>query len=257
VSTDWENVTGPSGSSIAPPPPPPPPTWRQSRWGLGDALWGWGAAVVLGAVVGALIISAAGYADADQEGWPLWLVAVTQVPLWIGLLGAPVVAARRNRSTLAREFGLAGRVSDVPIGLVIGIAGQFLLVPLISYPWLALWDKTPEDLSHTAESLVSKATDPLGVVLLVAIVVIGAPVIEELFYRGLLLRSLQKLLPDWGAIVLCGLVFGASHFQLLGLPALAAFGMVLAFIAVRTGRLGMAIAAHLSFNAVTVWFLLR
>ncbi len=241
----------------APPPPPPPPSWRESRWGIGDAVWGWAAAIVLGALVGASIIAAAGYADTDQNDWPLWLVAVTQVPLWVGLLGAPLLAARRNRSTLAREFGLAVKTSDVPIGLAIGIAGQFILVPLISYPWLALWDKTPDDLSHTAEALVSKATDPLGVVLLVAIVVIGAPIIEELFYRGLLFRSLQKLVPPWAAIVLCGLVFGASHFQLLGLPALAVFGMVLAFIAYRTGRLGMAISAHLSFNAVTVWFLLR
>lgn len=212
---------------------------------------------MLGALVGALIISAAGYGQTDQDAWPLWLVAVTQVPLWGGLLGAPIIAARRSESTLAREFGLAVRASDVPIGLVIGIVGQFVLVPLISYPWLALWGKTADDLSHTAEMLVSKANDPLGVVLLIAIVVIGAPVIEELFYRGLLLRSLQKRLGDWAAIVLCGLAFGASHFQLLGLPALAAFGMVLAYLAYRTGRLGMAISAHVSFNAVTVWYLLR
>lgn len=220
-------------------------------------MWGWVAATVLGSVIGGLIISAAGYSATDQKAWPLWLVAVTQVPLWTGLLGAPLVAVWRSRSTLAREFGLRFEAIDVPVGLVIGVAGQFLLVPLVSYPWLALWGKDASDLSETAERLVSKANDPLGVVLLIAIVVIGAPIIEELFYRGLLLRSLQKLTPAWVAIVLCGLVFGASHFELLGLPALAAFGMVLAFIAYRTGRLGMTISAHVGFNAVTVWFLLR
>lgn len=214
-------------------------------------------AVVLGAIVGGLVISAAGYGQSDQAGWPLWLVAVTQVPLWIGLLGAPLYAAYRSRSTVVAEFGFRFRPLDVPVGLVIGVAGQFLLVPAISYPWLALWGKKPSDLSQTAEQLVSKAHDPLGVVLLVAIVVVGAPFIEELFYRGLLLRSLRKLTPDWASIVLCGLVFGVSHFELLGLPALAGFGMVLAYLAVRTGRLGVAIAAHVGFNAVTVWSLLR
>lgn len=261
---DWENVTGSSGLPVPPPPAPPEgtrlddvETWRNSRWGIGDAVWGWLVAVVLGAVVGALIIAAAGFAGDDQSSWPLWLVAVTQVPLWSGLLGAPLMAAWRSRSTVIREFGLRFEAIDVPVGLAIGIAAQFVLVPAISWPWLQLLGKSSEDLSRSAEQLVSKANDPLGVVLLVAIVVIGAPFIEELFYRGLVLRSLQKIAPDWAAIVGCGFIFGASHFQILGLPALAAFGMVLAFIAFRTRRLGMAISAHLAFNAVTVWYLLR
>lgn len=254
-TVDWEIVTGTHGQAgppPLPPPPPPPPTWRHSRWGLRDAVWGWAASLLLGAVVGALIVALAGYADSGVDGWPLWLVAITQVPLWVGLLGAPLLAAHRNRSTLGREFGFRATWSDVPIGLAIGIGAQFLLVPLISLPWLALWDKSPEDLSQTAETLVTKATDPVGVVLLILIVAIGAPIIEELFYRGLLLRSLQKVVPDWVAIVLSGLAFGATHFQLLGLPALAAFGMVLAWLTVRSGRLGLAIFAHVSFNAVTV-----
>ena len=152
---------------------------------------------------------------------------------------------------------MAFRPSDVPIGLAIGVAGQFVLVPLISWPWLQLWGKSGTDLSRTAQNLVSKAHDPLGVVLLVLIVVIGAPIIEETFYRGLLFRSLERSMPVWAAIVLCGLAFGASHFELLGLPALAAFGMLLAYLAWRTGRLGLPIMTHLGFNAVTVWALLK
>lgn len=241
----------------APPPPPAPGDQRSPTWGLGDAIWGWVAAIVLGAVLGGVIILAAGHGGDDQESLPLWLVAITQIPLWIGLLGAPLWAARKARSTVVDQFGLRFRAIDIPVGLVIGIAAQFVLVRLVSWPWLRLLGRSAEELSEPAQNLVSKAADPFGVVLLVLIVVIGAPVIEELFYRGLLLRSLERLMPSWTAIVVCGLVFGASHFQLLGLPALAVFGMLLAFLAWRTGRLGMAIAAHLAFNAVTVWFLLR
>ncbi len=229
----------------------PPP------WGIRDALIGWGAAVVLGAIVGAVIILVAGYGGKGQDQLPLWLVAVTQVPLWFGLLGAPVWAARRAGSTLRAEFGLAIRPVDVPIGIAVGLAAQFLLVPLVSAPWLHLLGKSTEDLNRVADQLVSKAHDPLGVVLLVLIVAIGAPVVEELFYRGLLLRGLQRQLPVWAAIVVCGLAFGASHFEFLALPALSLFGMVLAWLAVRTGRLGSSIMSHLVFNSVTVWVLLR
>ena len=226
-------------------------------WGLRDALLGWVAAILMGAVVGVLIIALAGYAGSGAESLPLWLIAITQVPLWTGLLGAPLLAARRARGTLASEFGLAIKPIDVPVGLVVGALGQFVVVPLISWPWLELLGKSPDDLGQIAEQLVSKAKDPLGVVLLILIVAIGAPIVEELFYRGLFLRSLQRQFPVWAAIVLCGLGFGASHFELLALPALSAFGMLLAWLAWRNKRLGPAIMAHLTFNSLTVWFLLR
>ena len=106
--------------------PEPSPSATAPPWGLRDALLGWGAAIVMGAVVGALIIGLAGYAGSKADSLPLWLIAITQVPLWTGLLGAPLLAARRARGTLASEFGLAIRPVDVPVGIVTGLVGQFL-----------------------------------------------------------------------------------------------------------------------------------
>jgi hypothetical protein len=84
-------------------------------------------------------------------------------------------------------------------------------------------------------------------------------VVEELFFRGLLLRGLLgRLAPlgnRWGpslAIVLTGLVFGLVHFERLQFLGLAGFGMVLAYLAYRTGRLGPSIVAHIAFNSTTV-----
>ncbi len=47
-------------------------------------------------------------------------------------------------------------------------------------------------------------------------------------------------------------IFGATHFQLLQLPALTTAGLVFAFLRVRTGRLGPAILGHAAFNCITV-----
>jgi membrane protease YdiL (CAAX protease family) len=108
-----------------------------------------------------------------------------------------------------------------------------------------------------AKHLTDKAHHSVsGAVLLVLIVVIAAPIVEELFYRGLLLRSLERRVGNGWAVVWCGLIFGASHFELLQLPALAVFGMVLALLAQRSGRLGPSIFAHMAFNGVTVFALL-
>lgn len=82
-------------------------------------------------------------------------------------------------------------------------------------------------------------------------VIVIAPVVEELFFRGLLLGAMRG---RWGTVIAVAgsaVVFGATHFQPLQFPALAVAGAVFATAAVRNGRLGPAVAAHAGFNATT------
>ena len=77
----------------------------------------------------------------------------------------------------------------------------------------------------------------IGVILLVLIVGVMAPVFEEIFYRGLMQRSLLKRgLPPVLAVGTTAVVFGATHFQLLQLPGLIAAGAVFGTLAYRAGR---------------------
>ncbi len=82
--------------------------------------------------------------------------------------------------------------------------------------------------------------------------------VEELFFRGLLLRALQRRVGTVGAVVLSSVLFGLAHPQPLEAAALAlvmislaALAVVLATLVVKTGRLGPAILAHAAFNAWT------
>jgi len=81
---------------------------------------------------------------------------------------------------------------------------------------------------------------------------VGAPIVEELFFRGLLQRALLHRFGTVPSIVGSAVFFGLAHFEALQLPALVAFGIVLAVLAHRTGRLGPGMFAHGAFNAVTV-----
>ncbi|MBI2709200.1 MAG: CPBP family intramembrane metalloprotease [Actinobacteria bacterium] len=253
------------------PPPPDPPLATTGalaapsrgaaapgtvRWGIGDAAAGWLVAMSGSAILGGLVLALAGRLDDKPSTYPLWLVAILQVTLWLGLAGAPIVAGRWRGGGVVRDFGLRFRPIDVGVGAVVGLVGQLALVPLVSLPWVALLGKSSKDLEQPARDLADRATSPVGVVLLVLIVVIGAPLIEELFFRGLLLRALQRRLGVAWAVAVSGLVFGLTHFEVLQFPALAAFGAVLAIVTVRAGRLGPAIVGHLVFNLVTVVSLL-
>jgi hypothetical protein len=84
---------------------------------------------------------------------------------------------------------------------------------------------------------------------LVLVVALGAPIIEELVYRGLILQALQSRLNDWLALVIGSAWFALIHLQPVELPGLFAFALVLGICFQRTGRLGMSVFAHIGFNA--------
>jgi membrane protease YdiL (CAAX protease family) len=229
----------------------------ERRWGLGDVAAGFvlglvGSQVALGIILGAT------HRTSDQvDELPLSLVSVAQLGLWAGLLGVPLLATRLKGNGVIADLDLRARWRDVWTGGSVGVVLQLFALPLLYWPILRLLDKHPSDLGGPARDLTDRATGHLGVVLLVLIVGVGAPIIEEIFYRGLCQRALQKRgVSPTVAIWVTAVLFGLSHFEALQLPALVLFGAAAGYLAERAGRLGPAIAAHVAFNMVTVIALL-
>jgi membrane protease YdiL (CAAX protease family) len=219
-------------------------------WGVGEVVACFLLAQLAAIVVGGAIVGAVGH---EGQTPPLWLVALLQLPLWAGYLLGPVLVTRAKGRGPVADLGVAVRGRDVLWGLALGVAAQLALVPAVYLVVLRFVDGDP---SAPARQLVDRATDPAGVVLLVLIAVVAAPLVEELFYRGFLLRALQRAVGTTAAVIGSSAVFAAVHLQLLQFPALFLFGLLAAWVTVRTGRLGMAWAAHVAFNLVTIVILL-
>lgn len=225
---------------------------RPPRWGLGDAAAGMLAGLLLSSVIASIWLGATGDEELTLGG-----LALSQLGLWAGLVGSVVWASSRKGSgRLSEDFGWRFRPVDLVVGVACALLAHVfldlvvarLLGPLLGDP----------DVSEPVEELVD-AADGLRIVGLLAFVSIGAPVVEELFFRGLLMRSLHRRFDHRVAVVLSAVLFGLAHVQALALGALVLvivsltlLGIALAALAVRTGRLGPSIVAHSVFNAVSV-----
>ena len=144
---------------------------RRARLPPGVALVAWAAAFLVSNLGAVIVLAVAGYADADSDTWPIWLVAILQVPLWIGLIGAVVIVSRRwGTGSLRRDYGLRFLPIDV-VGLPIGVLAQLVFVPLL-YRLLPFIDR--DEVSDAAESLTYRATG-WGVLLLFVLVAVGRP----------------------------------------------------------------------------------
>ena len=232
------------------------PVRAQPRWGIVDWFAAWIGSFLAVVVCQPLVLALTGQSGVtDSDKWPLSTTALLQVPLYGVMVIAAIAITKRKGNGPVADLRLAIRWKDVPLGLAVGVAlqalGNALYLPLY---WFT--DITADDIEENARKLSDRAHGA-GVLLLLLVVVIAAPLVEEIFFRGLLLRSLERRLGTRWAIVLSSLVFAASHFEKYEFPALFLFGIGAAVLAVRTDRLGPGIMAHFAFNSVAVFFLLR
>lgn len=213
------------------------------------ALATWSIAWALGAIVASpLLVLAAGGNLGDDLTIPQ--LALATAGAW-AVFGAALVLVSRRSGTGDPWSDLA--VSFRPIDLVgvpIGVATQFVLVPLLYWPLRELWPDTfdADRIEERARELADKAGG-FDTVLLVLVVVVGAPIVEELVYRGLVQRSLSRTAGAASGLLLASILFALIHFSPVEYPGLFVAGLVFGLGTAVTGRLGPSIVTHAAFNA--------
>ena len=81
------------------------------------------------------------------------------------------------------------------------------------------------------------------------IVVVGAPIVEELVYRGFIQGTLRGTMNHGVALVVTAVWFALIHFVPVEYPGLFAIALVLGLSYHFSHRIGMAIVTHMAFNA--------
>jgi membrane protease YdiL (CAAX protease family) len=226
-----------------------------------DLAWAGGGLIV--AVIAALATTRAITAGSVPD--PGAQSLLSYLSTWIPMLAAVgVTSAGRGWRASVSHLGVAFR----PLDLFWGVAGGCFARALDALSRLQLTGTTGLDPQPT---LGPPATGVWLVLVAIIAPVVIAPVVEELFFRGLVQRAIARTLP-WvrggaGAgisIVATSVVFAAVHLIVGGEAGLAAvetgigtfaFSLVAGSIVVATGRLGGAIVAHIVFNGVAVFLL--
>ncbi|MEX1218026.1 MAG: type II CAAX endopeptidase family protein [Acidimicrobiales bacterium] len=263
MSYPTEPPTGPIAQPPTTPVSHPSPTPHEAprvgseiRWGLGDVMIGLGI-WVLGGVIGTILLVATGSVD-DSSFTELSLGAlfISLACGWPGFLGWPIVASYwKGQRSLRQDFGLEIRAVDIGWGLLGGVAALVL-----SAAGGVLWALLSNESSPSNTDFLPTKPSALTALVIFFLVAVCTPVVEELFFRGLFLRSLGRRWNLSVAVIISSLVFGLFHAQgaswaQMGFIVVvtASYGAMFALLVVRAnGRLGPSIVAHMCVNAVGV-----
>lgn len=78
---------------------------------------------------------------------------------------------------------------------------------------------------------------------------IGAPIVEELIFRKLMLDKLRRF-GDLTAILVTGIAFGLFHMNLPQMFYATALGIIFAYVAIRTNTIRYSILLHIIVNTI-------
>jgi membrane protease YdiL (CAAX protease family) len=211
----------------------------------------WSLTYLVANVCGSVVITALGYAGVEVV--PTWVLAVSALVLWGPFIGVLLwTSKRRGSGNFARDFSLNFQAKDL-WGVPLGIASQLLLVVVVTLPFRWLFPSlfNSEAVEKRANDLFD-AAHGAWIVLLVVIVVVCAPVVEEIVYRGFIQHNLSVAYGARISVLIASFWFAAVHLQLAEFPGLFAFALVLGVCFARTKRLGLSIVTHIAFNATAL-----
>ncbi len=120
----------------------------------------------------------------------------------------------------------------------------YLLVNYLSVKFLDEYNLQSSVLTLQQKSFVSLASFINLVVL--------SPILEEYYFRGLLLKHFQFLIGPFWATILSSFYFSCIHLNILAFPTLFVLGVFFGLISILTKSIALPIIMHSIFNATMV-----
>ena len=197
--------------------------------------------------------------DADlQPGSVAWhrlscVDSATKILISVLMVILLVRAERRQAEGVWRIGGLRSAAAAV-LALLVFLPISELQLQAGAIVWAWFNEGVTPPMHVVLQAFRDTAWGTWGVAELLAGALVVAPVVEELFFRGVLLQALcHHLRRGWLAIVISAVAFGWLHFpQPQAILPLATMGIILGYLRLRCGALWPCILMHILFNARTM-----
>ena len=130
---------------------------------------------------------------------------------------------------------------------IIGALGCFFFLEYVMYviPF-------PESLMNSLNDSLLSTTASGPFLLSFLANVIAAPILEEVFFRGLIFGRLNRAMPTVVAMIITSLLFGLMHGHPVWIIWAFCFGMIINYIRVQSGSIIPGLIIHMILNAIGV-----
>lgn len=213
----------------------PPLPSRTHRWGLGAYIGVWAVFLGTSLLLALLLKQLVGVQTAGTIALALAVPTVVAAGLAI-----VITMVRGNGPVI--DLGLRWSWRDVGLGLAFGFGGLLVSIPVsVAYVSIVGTDTN----SAVGQVFGEVRAGPLMATVVLLIVVLLAPLCEEIVYRGLLWGGIERLgVNRWVTLAVTTVLFAIAHFEWERTPVLLIVAIPLGLARIFTGRLLASIVAH-------------
>ena len=129
------------------------------------------------------------------------------------------------------------------LGLTLPLIFMFMVT--VDTALMALFPMTPQE-----RALLNSLN--AGSVTMIVVICVLAPVLEEMLFRGIILRSFLGQYPKWAAILASAGLFGFAHMNIYQYVGAVIIGVFLGWLYERTRSLLPCIALHAAYNTACI-----
>jgi membrane protease YdiL (CAAX protease family) len=201
---------------------------------------------------GIVVVAVGKFAVMVHLPWAESLTTSGPARISIANIGGTIIALRealRRTKSSARELLALSVPSPKVVALLLLTLAGFIAVSSElnnAIMWLVPPPKWVIELAKSTHDLAASPwAAPFALVIM-------APLTEELFFRGLMLRRLLASVSPWAAIWTSALLFMAIHVIPWQLPSVLAAGLLLGWVYARTRSLVLCLVMHAFVNATVL-----
>lgn len=207
--------------------------------------------VIASAAVANGTITAAGKSTAELQEelnsllnrYSLHLTALTNVvliPIYILLLRRD---EKKRRNSLGIRYTTPG-IKRLGVVFVLGMSAAVSVNVIVSLSQIARFSPKYQQVSEVIYSG--------GLFMEIVSAVIAAPILEELFFRGMIYKRLQDMINVKAAVIVSALFFGAFHGNLVQFVYAFIIGLMLAYVYEKFKTIWAPVIFHIGANLISV-----
>lgn len=207
--------------------------------------------VIASAAVANGTITAAGKSTAELQEelnslinrYSLHLTALTNVvliPIYILLLMGD---EKKRRNSLGIRYTTPG-IKRLGVVFVLGMSAAVSVNVIVSLSQIARFSPKYQQVSEVIYSG--------GLFMEIVSAVIAAPILEELFFRGMIYKRLQDMINVKAAVIVSALFFGAFHGNLVQFVYAFIIGLMLAYVYEKFKTIWAPVIFHIGANLISV-----
>jgi membrane protease YdiL (CAAX protease family) len=219
-------------------------------WSLKDILIATMVILLLLFTVSILITVPAVAAWGEDSAEALVANAVANL-VWYASAVAAIFWFVRRRGATASDLGL--RKPEISVSSLAGTIGvTILLMEATVITYSIVINALGLDFLKPSEQVPDDFYDhKFALAVLGFVVVLGAPIAEEIMFRGFLFGGVRTMVPVTAAALITGFLFSLAHYNLGLIIPFTVIGALLAMAYQRTGTLLAPMSAHFAFNLLS------